>query len=103
MCNFRLVTYNNANFRPVSAEKLICTSSGQPIRIRLKYGNFCDNMCGLDEAKAMFEQIRDMGKTSMDKIYGLDGCDSHSKTDNARKPTHITTHLTPSGNHYIIR
>lgn len=102
MCEFRLSSYNNSSVRPINAQKLICISSGQPIRIRLKYGNFCDNMCGLDEAKAMFEQIRDMGKTSMDKVYGLDGCDSHSKTDDARKPTHISTHFAPD-KHYIIR
>jgi len=78
------------DFQIHSSQKLICTESGQPISIHLLYGMFCDKLCGLDEAKEMFEQIKHIGKPDDNS-----GCDSNGKLDNPRKPTYIKTHLYP--------
>lgn len=102
MCNFRIADYSNSAFKPVSARKLICVSSGQPIAVRLLYGMFCDKLCDLEEARAMFEQYR-MGGLGLDKMYGSGGCDSNNKNDNPREPTYIKTHNPPPGGHYFIR
>ena len=113
MCQFQSISYTNG-IKPVNAQRLVCTKTGKPITIRLNYGSFCDEQCGMKEAQEMFTTLHSWYKFLLAADAGIalpnnrwtsdnSGYDSSDKNDNPRKPDFIKTRYAPKGGHYTIR